>query len=143
MLKLSTAMTGWAPAQRRGACDPIVLLEAGWAEIVGPDVAQNSHPARIADGALMIVTRSSAWSHQLSFLAEHVVRALAISGWTSAHAANVVVAFSRGRTSKARRARGLQLERRSAGAIPGRCRTAAPEPPGGGLERVRRLRGAH
>lgn len=76
MLKLSTAMTGWAPAQRRGACDPIVLLEAGWAEIVGPDVAQNSHPARIADGALMIVTRSSAWSHQLSFLAEHVVRAV-------------------------------------------------------------------
>ncbi|MGA8574958.1 MAG: DUF721 domain-containing protein [Candidatus Cybelea sp.] len=76
MLKLSAAMTGWAPAERRAPSDPIVLLEAGWAEIVGPEVAQNSHPARIADGALTIVTRSSAWSHQLTFLAEHVVRAV-------------------------------------------------------------------
>lgn len=76
MLKLSDALTGWAPAEKSAASDPVVLLEAGWREIVGADVALNSHPDRIAGGALTIVTRSSAWSHQLSFLAEHVLEAV-------------------------------------------------------------------
>jgi hypothetical protein len=77
MLTLAEALAGWKPADQGGAHEPIVLLEAGWEEIVGADVAQNSRPARIADGTLTITTRSSAWSHQLSFLSEHVLRALA------------------------------------------------------------------
>jgi hypothetical protein len=77
MLKLSAALTGWGPAARGAPSDPILLLEAGWGDIVGPEVAQNSHPERIAAGALTIVTRSSAWSHQLSFLAEHIASAVA------------------------------------------------------------------
>lgn len=77
MLKLSEALTGWGPAERDAPKDPMLLLEAGWSEIVGPEVAQNSHPERIAAGALTIVTRSSAWSHQLSFLAEHIASAVA------------------------------------------------------------------
>ncbi len=76
MLRVSEALAGWKPAKEGTATDPIALLEAGWAEIVGADVAQNSHPLRIADGALTIVARSSAWSHQLSFLSEHVLRAV-------------------------------------------------------------------
>lgn len=76
MLKISAALAGWRPADERAPSDPVALLEAGWAEIVGAKVSQNSHPSRVADGALMIVTRSSAWSHQLSFLADHVLRAV-------------------------------------------------------------------
>ncbi|HET6274687.1 MAG TPA: DUF721 domain-containing protein [Candidatus Cybelea sp.] len=77
MLKLSDALTGWGPAERGAPSDPILLLEAGWSDIVGPEVAQNSHPERIAAGTLTIVTRSSAWSHQLSFLGEHIANAVA------------------------------------------------------------------
>ncbi len=76
MLKLSTAIAGWKPAEKDAARAPIVLLEAGWEEIVGSEVARNSAPTHVADGTLAITTRSSAWSHQLSFLAEHVLRAV-------------------------------------------------------------------
>jgi Dna[CI] antecedent, DciA len=75
MLKLSDALSGWAPAE--GRRDPLALLEAGWADIVGEQVARNSHPTRIADGMLTITVRSNAWSHQLSLLGEHVLRAVA------------------------------------------------------------------
>ncbi len=77
MLKLSDALAGWSPAEKSAARDPIVLLDAGWEEIVGAEVARNCRPTRIAEGTLTITTRSSAWSHQLSFLAEHVLRAVA------------------------------------------------------------------
>lgn len=77
MLKLSEALAGWQPAQGGAPTDSLTLLEAGWDEIVGPKVAQNSRPTRIADGTLTITTRSSAWSHQLSLLSEHVLRAVA------------------------------------------------------------------
>jgi Dna[CI] antecedent, DciA len=76
MLKLSKILAGWSPAEAANAHDPVALLEAGWREIVGDDVARNSRPVRIAEGTLTITTRSSAWSHQLSFLAEHVLRAV-------------------------------------------------------------------
>lgn len=64
------------PAQGQSAHDPIALLEAGWREIVGAGVAQNSRPTSIVAGTLTITTRSSAWSHQLSFLSEQVLRAV-------------------------------------------------------------------
>jgi hypothetical protein len=77
MLKLSKAIAGWKPAENDAVREPIVLLEAGWEEIVGSEVAQHSQPAQIGNGTLTITTRSSAWSHQLSFLAEHLLRAVA------------------------------------------------------------------
>jgi len=77
VLKLSQALNGWAPAQPQTPPEPIALLEAGWQQIVGAEVAMNSHPAGITAGTLTIVTRSSAWSNQLAFLAEHVVGAVA------------------------------------------------------------------
>jgi hypothetical protein len=76
VLKLSEALGGWRPARQGDAAHPLALLQAGWEEIVGAEVAQNSVPTRIAAGMLTVTTRSSAWSHQLSFLSEHVLRAV-------------------------------------------------------------------
>jgi hypothetical protein len=76
MLRLSEAIAAWTPAQP-AAHDPVALLEAGWEDIVGPEVARNSLPARVAAGTLTITTRSSSWSHQLAFLGEHVLQAVA------------------------------------------------------------------
>jgi hypothetical protein len=52
------------------------VLQAEWAQIVGDDVAANSRPAEIARDALVVVTRSSAWSQQLAFLSERVLSAV-------------------------------------------------------------------
>jgi hypothetical protein len=76
MLKLGSVLAQWKPADG-AARDPLVLLEAAWPEIVGVEVARNSRPANINAGTLVVTTRSSAWSHQLSFLADHVLRAVA------------------------------------------------------------------
>jgi hypothetical protein len=74
---LNEALGEWTPQERtRWQQDPLVLLAAGWSEIVGDDVARNTHPTRILDGTLLVTTRSSAWSQQLSFLAERIVAAV-------------------------------------------------------------------
>jgi hypothetical protein len=75
MRKLAAALAEWTPENRPH--DPLTLLEAGWPEIVGAEVARNSHPSRIVERTLLVVTRSSAWSNQLSFLADHALRAIA------------------------------------------------------------------
>jgi hypothetical protein len=77
MLKLSKALSGWEPTAGAAAREPLTLLEAAWPDIVGEQVARNSRPSRIADGTLTVTTRSNAWSHQLSLLGEHVLRAIA------------------------------------------------------------------
>jgi hypothetical protein len=76
MLKLSQAIVAWTPAEKIALRDPLTLLQAGWTDIVGAEVAANSAPVRVADGTLVVVTRSSAWSHQLSFLADRVLAAV-------------------------------------------------------------------
>lgn len=68
-------MAEWAPDARGDG--PLGSIEAAWGEIVGAGIAQHSYPARIADQTLLVVTRSSAWSHQLSFLAEEILRLVA------------------------------------------------------------------
>lgn len=75
---LGEALGRWTPGKGAGPSDPLVLLAAGWREIVGDDVARNSHPARILDDALWVTTRSSAWSQQLSFLADQVLAAVRV-----------------------------------------------------------------
>ncbi len=75
--RLNEAFAEWTPQERtRRLHDPLVLLAAGWDEIVGAGIARNSHPTRILDGALLVTTRSSAWSQQLSFLEERIVAAV-------------------------------------------------------------------
>ncbi len=78
MLKLGEALGGWNPGVRATdrALEPLVLVAAAWSEIVGPEVARNSHPSQIQRDTLLVTTRSSAWSQQLSFLTEQIVRGL-------------------------------------------------------------------
>jgi hypothetical protein len=76
MRKLSDALSGWRPGDGPAPHEPLLLLQAAWPDIVGAQVARNSRPARIGDGTLLITTRSSAWSHQLSLLADHVLHAV-------------------------------------------------------------------
>jgi hypothetical protein len=77
MLKpLRESLGGWMPSEHDRAADPLVLLGAAWADIVGEEVARNSQPARIADQTLVVTTRSSAWSQQLSFLSDTIVAAI-------------------------------------------------------------------
>ena len=74
---LLEALGDWTPQnQVPPKADPLSLLAAGWREIVGDDVARNTHPARILDDTLWITTRSSAWSQQLSFLSEPILAAV-------------------------------------------------------------------
>lgn len=66
-------MTSWQP-QAAHPDDPLSVLQKEWAEIVGDDVAAQTRPAEIVRDALVVVTRSSAWSQQLAFLSERVLR---------------------------------------------------------------------
>ncbi|MBV8198390.1 MAG: DUF721 domain-containing protein [Candidatus Eremiobacteraeota bacterium] len=76
MLKLADALHRWSPSDAYTG-DPRTLLEANWNEIVGPQVARNSRPSRIAGNTLIVTTRSSSWSHQLSLLTEPILQAIA------------------------------------------------------------------
>jgi hypothetical protein len=72
---LKNALGAWSP-QALHPDEPISVLQAEWARIVGDEVAANSRPAEIVRDALIVVTRSSAWSQQLSFLSERVLHAV-------------------------------------------------------------------
>ncbi len=76
MLKLRQALGAWNPGDGQQASDPLVLLGATWPEIVGAEIAKNSHPSQIERGALVVATRSSAWSQQLSFMSEQILAAV-------------------------------------------------------------------
>ena len=73
--KMGDSLAGWAP---RGlpAGDPLVAIRKAWAEIVGADTARAAQPVAIEDDTLIVLTNSSAWSHQLSFLSLEIVRSL-------------------------------------------------------------------
>jgi len=73
---LGEALHEWKPA-RVAAVDPIAVIRAAWSEIVGENIAANSRPADIERDTLVVVTRSNAWSQQLSFLSENIIAAFA------------------------------------------------------------------
>lgn len=76
MLKLGEALGGWSP--RTGAVgDPLATVRGAWGGIVGADTARAAQPVAIAGDTLVIVTTSSAWSHQLSFLEPEILRGIA------------------------------------------------------------------
>lgn len=75
MKPLRGALRAWQP-QALHPADPLSVLQAEWVQIVGDEVAANSRPAEIVREALVVVTRSSAWSQQLSFLSERVLQAV-------------------------------------------------------------------
>jgi hypothetical protein len=76
MLKLAQALGAWRPGSGPGPTDPVILLGAAWAEIVGADNARNSHPVQVTGDTLIVVTTSSLWSTQLSYLSEEILVAL-------------------------------------------------------------------
>jgi Dna[CI] antecedent, DciA len=75
VLKLSQLLGQWQPPAGEPR-DPVALLAAGWEEIVGAGVAKSSRPAKLTGDTLLVTVRSSAWSHQLSLLAETILTAV-------------------------------------------------------------------
>jgi hypothetical protein len=78
--RLSEGLHAWNPqaAAARPPDDPVALLGAGWSEIVGEAIARCSRPLRVGeDAALLVVTRSSAWSQQLSLLSPQILERIA------------------------------------------------------------------
>ena len=64
--------------RRFGATGSMPAIVAAWPEAVGDEVARNAWPARISrDGVLHVNTSSSAWSFELTQLAEVVLEQLA------------------------------------------------------------------
>lgn len=76
MKSLGESLKGWTPVPGAPA-DPVLTLGSRWPELVGGSVAANSRPLKIERGVLTVVTRSSAWSQQLSFLAEKILASIA------------------------------------------------------------------
>ncbi len=78
MLKLGNALGAWSPGDGGAtqATDPLVLLGAAWAEIVGENNAQKSHPSKIEGDTLIIKTAGSGWSHALSCESPQVIAAI-------------------------------------------------------------------
>ncbi len=72
---LSETLAAWSP-QEGGSPDPLLLVAAAWPEVVGADVARHSQPTQISGNDLIVATRSSAWSEQLSFLSERILASL-------------------------------------------------------------------
>jgi len=74
--RLGDALGEWRPAGGAAHGDPLAAIRAAWPGIVGPDVVRSAQPSALAGNALVVVTASSAWSHQLAFLEPQIVRAL-------------------------------------------------------------------
>lgn len=75
--RLSAILEGWRPASGGGAdMDLTPAVAVAWGDAVGPDVARRTRPGKLRDGVLTVYTASSAWSHQLTFLAPTIVAEL-------------------------------------------------------------------
>jgi hypothetical protein len=72
---IARAVKEWSPAQGAPA-DPMTALGLVWPAVVGPGVAAQTRPLEVTGDALVIATRSSAWSQQLSFLQGDILAAL-------------------------------------------------------------------
>ena len=68
-------LDSWRPAGGSGG-DPLVAARSAWVDLVGADVARAAQPVAIERDAVVILTASSAWSHQLAFLEPEIVRGL-------------------------------------------------------------------
>lgn len=75
MLKLGQLLGEFKPGATAGAApvDPVVLVAAGWSEIVGENNAANSRPSKLDGDTLLITTTSAARSETLSLNAELIL----------------------------------------------------------------------
>lgn len=74
LTRLSEACQKWTPAVEAQA-DPLLAIVAAWPSIVGVQVAKNSQPLEINASTLVVLTRSNAWTHQLSFMSQQMLHA--------------------------------------------------------------------
>lgn len=121
LTKLGSALTGWQP---RGGPpnDPLATIRAAWPDIVGDDVARAAQPVALSGTALVVVTASGAWSHQLSFLEREIVRSVAALGVSNVER----LRFRVGTIRAARGGNGRRLVRDGASVpIAGKPRSAA------------------
>ena len=74
---LRVLLSGWRPAgERTPPGGEAGALAAAWPDAVGADVARRTRTSTFRDGVLTVITPSSAWSHQLTFLAPTIVERL-------------------------------------------------------------------
>ncbi len=74
LTRIGDALGVWTP--RRSGGDPLAMIRAGWTQLVGLDVARAAQPVAIANESLVVLTNSSAWSHQLMFLEPRILRGI-------------------------------------------------------------------
>jgi hypothetical protein len=79
LTKLGAALGAWRPSAGPPG-DPLTTIRAAWAGIVGDDVARAAQPVALTGSALVVVTASGAWSHQLSFLEREIIRSVVALG---------------------------------------------------------------
>ncbi|GAC1423901.1 MAG: hypothetical protein NVSMB5_17770 [Candidatus Velthaea sp.] len=75
LTKLGEAAQGWKPKAMPGG-DPLSAIRGAWVALVGAEVARAAQPVAIQNDALIVITASSAWSHQLTFLEPEIVRGI-------------------------------------------------------------------
>jgi len=76
---LGSALTGWRPS-RGPVDDPLATIRAAWSDIVGEDIARAAQPVALVGSALVVITGSGSWSHQLSFLERAILGSVAALG---------------------------------------------------------------
>jgi hypothetical protein len=75
LTKLGEAVGGWKPHATPGG-DPLTAIRAAWTSLVGIEVARAAQPVAIANDAVVVLTASGSWSHQLAFLEPEIVRGI-------------------------------------------------------------------
>jgi hypothetical protein len=128
LTRLGVAIGDWRPGPGRPG-DPLAAVRAAWADLVGADVARAAQPVAIAGSALVVITASGAWSHQLSFLERDIIAGVNALGVTSVERLRFRVGTPRpqrtGRTAV------------RAGRVPGKALAGAPRSAGEALARLR------
>src|SRR5215472_13618519 len=97
---LRALLSAYRPAgERIQAGGEAAVLAAAWPDAVGADVARRTRTSTFRDGSLTVITPSSAWSHQLTFLAPTIVERLrSLCPGVAVHRLRFVVATGRSRT---------------------------------------------
>lgn len=70
VLRAAVARMG-LDARLRAEMAPLV-----WPDVVGPEVARRTRPTHVRDGILFVVTRTSSWAQELTFLKPHLLAGL-------------------------------------------------------------------
>ncbi|MBV9646504.1 MAG: DUF721 domain-containing protein [Candidatus Eremiobacteraeota bacterium] len=75
MRPLRSALASWSP-KGGGRTDPLAAAAVAWPAIVGKAIAENTRLLSVAGDTLVVMTRSGAWSQQLSLLVDQVLQGL-------------------------------------------------------------------